>query len=157
MVMLTITDKRKRRFWNNVNKTPTCWLWARPPSKDGYGKVSFTEGENKYTYRAHRFAYLITKGDPTDNLVCHTCDTPLCVNPDHLFLGSVKDNAMDMIAKGRANTAKGTQLSNLTEEQVLEIRRRVSNGETQRRVMKEFGLTRTGIWHIVHRNTWKHI
>jgi HNH endonuclease len=155
--MLTITDKRKKRFWNKVHKTPTCWLWTASPTKDGYGKVSFTEGENKYTYRAHRFAYLITRGDPENNLVCHSCDTPLCVNPDHLFLGDNTANQQDMIQKRRDNRAKGETLSNLTSKKVLEIRMRVANGEIQRKICKEYGLTIGGISHIVRRNTWKHI
>lgn len=155
--MLTITDKRKQKFWSNVNKTPTCWLWTRKPGMDGYGKVSFTEGDNKITYRAHRFAHLITKGDPANNLVCHTCDNPICVNPDHLFLGDNTTNQQDMISKRRDNRAKGEGLSKLTDNEVLEIRRRAANKEKQNALAVEFGLTKNGIWHIVHRTTWKHI
>lgn len=155
--MLTITDKRKERFWSKVNKTPTCWLWTGSTTRDGYGKISLGQCGIKFTYRAHRFAYLITKGEPGNNLVCHNCDTPLCVNPEHLFLGNNTDNQQDMIKKRRDNRAKGQKLSNLTDEKVLEIRRRVAAGEKQNKICSEYGLTKGGINHIVMRDTWKHI
>lgn len=155
--MLTITDKRRQRFWDKVNKTPICWLWTGSKTKDGYGKVSFTESDSKYTFRAHRFAYLISIENPANKLVCHTCDNPLCVNVGHLFLGSNTDNQQDMIRKERHNRAKGEKLSGLTNEKVLEIRTLHSQGQSQRKLAKQFGLTYSGIWHIVNRTTWKHI
>ena len=77
-----------------------CLIWTGPATKDGYGVM--TIGRKKQ-YRVHRIAYEIANGEeiPPGLLVCHRCDTPLCVNPDHLFLGTARDNMRDMIAKGR--------------------------------------------------------
>lgn len=85
------------RFWKLVDKTPAsgCWLWTGPKTKrGGYGESSLGQ--------AHRVAFLLTVGPIGHGLfVCHRCDTPLCVNPAHLFLGTNNDNVADMIGKGR--------------------------------------------------------
>lgn len=84
-------------FWSKVNKTSTCWEWSASCS-NGYGSCSF-QGK---PWRAHRLSYTLTYGEiPSGMLVCHKCDNPACVNPEHLFLGSHKDNFQDMVAKGR--------------------------------------------------------
>lgn len=85
---LTETD-----FWNLVNKTEGCWLWTGRVNNRGYGIFANT--------KAHRYSYALAFGDPGDGFVCHKCDVPNCVRPDHFFLGSAKENAADMVAKGR--------------------------------------------------------
>lgn len=86
------------RFWSKVLKTTTCWLWQRGKDKDGYGKFSI-RGKD---LRAHKYSYMLFNGVyPLNMLVCHTCDTPACVNPKHLFIGSHQDNVNDMISKKR--------------------------------------------------------
>lgn len=87
------------RLWSYVDKTDTCWLWHGPIVGRGYGKI----GAFGQCWRAHRLTWRITHGDiPKGMVVCHSCDTPACCNPDHLFLGTFADNNHDMITKGRA-------------------------------------------------------
>ncbi len=155
--ILKFTDKRKKLFWKKVEKTPTCWIWNGGVDKDGYGKVNLSQQNKRLHLRAHRISYYVATGKIPKGLICHTCDNPPCVNPAHLFDGTVLNNASDMIAKGRANRANGEKLSDLTEEQIVDIRRRVSEGETQYKVGAEYGLSKQGVSHIVNRNTWKHI
>lgn len=76
-----------------------CWLWTGPWCDSGYGRVA---RHGKEITRAHRMFYTVHKGEiPKGLFVCHKCDTPACVNPDHLFLGTARDNVQDMIRKGR--------------------------------------------------------
>src|SRR5262245_12418777 len=96
----TMNDKDTRRFWSKVDKTGICWLWRGARNRQAYGMFHL-QGEMR---RAHRVAYELTYGAIPDGLfVCHTCDTPACVRPDHLWLGTARDNAQDCKAKGRLN------------------------------------------------------
>lgn len=86
------------RFWNKVNKTDTCWLWTGCTNGIGYGLIRI----DTKLYSTHRFSYELHFGKiPVGIHVLHSCDNPLCVNPEHLFLGNQKDNMRDMMNKGR--------------------------------------------------------
>jgi hypothetical protein len=88
------------RFWDRVQKTDGCWWWTGFEKNSGYGSFSPKRGQ---TFAAHRYAWTLTHGAIASGmLVCHSCDTKLCVRPDHLFLGTHTDNMRDMRAKGRA-------------------------------------------------------
>lgn len=106
-----------KRFFEKVVKTDTCWNWtAAIRGKSGYGCMKY-QGR---VIDAHRISWMLHKGDiPKDKLVCHTCDNRKCVNPEHLFLGSYKDNMQDCISKNRfyfmsnEELNKGRSVSNL--------------------------------------------
>ena len=91
-------------FESKIDKTDDCWEWKGWKDKDGYGGLSY----KGVTYKAHRVSYELYSGiAPGDKCVCHSCDNPSCVNPDHLWLGTQKENVHDMIAKGRRVLLKG--------------------------------------------------
>ena len=116
-----------KKFLKSVEKTDTCWIWTAGSRGYGYGAFKFG---NK-TVDSHRVSYILFKGEiPSGIFVCHTCDNPKCVNPDHLWLGTHSDNMKDAYNKGRLNIPttsrfkKGHKAVNrkLTDEQVKEIK-----------------------------------
>jgi hypothetical protein len=89
------------RFWSKVEIGDDCWLWTAATTHDGYGLLGRPGGRGMVT--VHRLAWVIAFGPiPTGMHVLHTCDTPPCVNPAHLWLGTNADNIADKVAKGRA-------------------------------------------------------
>jgi len=88
----------EERFWPKVLKSDSCWEWQASLTDKGYGQF-FDKGVR---ILAHRYSYKLRFGKIPEGLfLCHTCDNPKCVNPDHLKPGTQKDNIQDMIAKGR--------------------------------------------------------
>ena len=107
-------SKRISKFWSNIDRTDKCWFWLPRPNSMGYGTFLL----RKATFMAHRIAYELVKGPiPRGMFLCHTCDVPRCVNPEHMFLGSQKDNMQDSERKGRTNLPG----AKLTLEQVRQI------------------------------------
>lgn len=91
----------EQRFWSKVNKTNGCWEWQAALDKDGYGRIG-TPGKPSFSVKAHRYSWMLHFGDfDRRMLVCHHCDNPSCVRPEHLFLGTAKDNSQDMSRKQR--------------------------------------------------------
>lgn len=149
-------DIQNKRFWTSVTKTNNCWVWKRAKrGSNNYG--SFSIGYK--TYFAHRISWLLHYGDiPKDKYVLHKCDNPLCVRPDHLFLGTNQDNADDMVNKKRQCFGEKQSNHKLTEEQVLEIRSLYKTTKyTMYTLADMFGVTRPQIGHIIHRVHWKYI
>lgn len=138
------------RFMNYVNKTETCWIWKGSKNPTGYGATN--KGSIKIS--AHRFSYELFKGEIIDGLfVCHSCDNPSCVNPDHLWLGNNKDNMKDMHDKGRIFTK-------LTAYQINKIRDAWNNNYYHglgSELCKKYGVTVGHLSNIVNRRIWKHI
>ena len=88
-----------KRFWRQVKKTETCWLWTGYVGTNGYGSITI----NHYPVLTHRFAFEQSSGTSAKGkVVRHSCDVPVCVNPQHLLLGTYRDNTADMFARGRA-------------------------------------------------------
>lgn len=143
----------KDRFMKHVKKTKSCWLWTGCKIQNGYGRIRV--GKLKL---AHRISYEIHIGlIPEGLLVCHKCDVRDCVNPEHLFLGTKKDNTQDMIKKGRQANKNGTNNPNskLTAEQVSEIRKLYSTKiYSQQSLTKIFKVSQVQISHVTSRKHW---
>lgn len=153
------------RFRAKYDVAPSgCWLWTGPLLSDGYG--TFFTGRSKpngqpVNARAHRWSYEHFVGPiPEGKLVCHRCDTPLCVNPDHLFLGDPGANSADMRAKGRSPKATNGH-AKLRPEQVEEIRSLYQQRAkfkvghpTQRELAARFGITQSQVSKIIRGSSW---
>ncbi|TSA41005.1 MAG: HNH endonuclease [Verrucomicrobiales bacterium] len=142
-------------FWSRVKKTDDCWIFSGGKKGRGYGQHRF-QGQSQ---SAHRVSFQLCKGEiPKGILVCHTCDNPPCVNPDHLFLGTGKDNAQDMLKKGRENKEKGSKryCSKLTEETCLQLKRLLPS-MTDVQLSKRFGISRMAVWFIRNGLRWMHV
>lgn len=146
------------RFWPRVTFEPNtgCWLWTGPVVHGGYG----TMGNRQ---RAHRVSWLIHYGPiPGGLFVCHRCDTPPCVNPRHLFLGTQKDNMQDATAKGRRSSGpshlrsgENGPASKLTWPQVRELRSLKASGVTYEELSRRFSICSASVWNILANRTWR--
>lgn len=132
-----------------------CWLWTG--STSGHGRARFSLGDKMVN--ASRFAWQQSRGAIPEGLgVLHECDNPLCVNPSHLFLGTQKSNAEDMVRKGRHPFGERCGKATLTWDMVREIRERHiprKRGHGAPTLAKEFGVTGQTILEIVRGNIWK--
>jgi hypothetical protein len=151
------------KFWSRVDRRgpDECWLWTAARGKHGYGNFV---GTNRHTYRAHRVAYELVKGEiPAGQMVLHRCDNPPCCNPSHLFTGTQSDNMQDMAAKGRHGgyvphvRGEAHGMVKLNEVAVVEIRRRAAAGETHDELARAHGVSRRLVGRIVNRDRWGHV
>ena len=141
------------RFWKFVQtgSVEECWEWQSTTNRRGYGKF-WLAGKTRL---AHRVCYELSCGPiAADALVRHTCDNPSCVNPAHLLLGSRKDNARDAVERGRYRRGSDNGRARLTPEQVSEIRKCWSGGETQVSMARRFGVSRSAVQWILNGRTW---
>lgn len=145
----TIEERFFRRF--KVSSLG-CWLWNAHCDKDGYGVLP----GNRENIRAHRFSYLYHYG-PIDNgaVICHKCDNPGCVNPDHLFVGTTKENCQDMLSKGRDKiVGSRNNKAKLTEDEIIEIR---ESNISYVILAGYYGVSVSTIKKIKSRTSWRHV
>jgi len=158
----------RQRFYENVKPGSGCWLWRGSLTAKGYGRIKI----KRKHYGAHRLSWIVHNGDIPDGLcVCHKCDTPQCVNPSHLFLGSHADNQRDCQRKGRraSGAAHGHYKkpeawprgrrhfrAKLSDEKVRYIRE--MRGAVPQRVLAEkFNVPQTAISAVQRNKTWRHV
>lgn len=136
------------RFWGKVHKTPACWLWTASTVR-GYGQFTLprTCGVQPHV-SAHRYAWELTNGPITDNLsVLHRCDTPLCCNPNHLFLGTQAENLEDARAKGRL--VDGRHKIKLSDAALMDIRTNYRRRQNGRELAAKHGVTLVHLLRVV--------
>lgn len=137
-----------------VNEETDCWEWNRFRDAHGYGKIGTRiEGRGVAT-AASRVALRVKLGRPLElgMLACHTCDNPPCVNPDHLYEGTPKQNSADMMERNRHNDSfmlGGLVTRKLQQEDAVDIRERTTAGEYQADLAREYGVSVSTIWAIV--------
>jgi len=147
----TLRKRFEAKFVKGLNSD--CWLWEGGTSGKGYGQVWNEQKQEK----AHRAAWKLYRGEiPKGLCVCHSCDTPLCVNPNHLWLGSQAENIRDMHAKGRGKQQNGEAHHNakLTEEDVRAIR---ASLQSSRKLALIFNISSSQVSRIKHREHWKYL
>ena len=146
------------RFWSYVEKTDTCWNWKGFIYKRGGGYGGF-KLENKHV-KAHRYSFFLHNGYIDEKLmILHKCDNRLCVNPDHLQLGTHKENMLDMTNKNRQAKGEKCALSKLNEEQVIEIKFELKNYYRGicYDLADKYNVNYMTIYHIYRNKTWSHI
>lgn len=147
------------RFFRNISfssHVQDCWIWEGLKNKGGYGRIVVNQKE----IPAHRYSYILHKGSiPPKHFVCHHCDNPSCVNPEHLFMGTPSENSRDRHKKGmhRDDTGSKHPMALLDEEKVQTIRLLLKDGKQGSILAKKFGVSSACIYSIKSRKTWKHI
>lgn len=146
------------RFWSKVSRCDTdeCWPWIGAKDVSGYGYLAGTRREK--AAKAHRLSYLLHYGEiPKGLCVCHKCDNPSCVNPSHLFLGTLADNNADKLSKGRLVVPYGEAhpKSKLTLEDIKSIMSLRAAGLTQTQIAKQFGIAQPHVCAILLKKIWK--
>ena len=153
----TVTPRvpAEERFFSQVNKNTgsDCWHWTGYLNK-GYGSIRI----NGKMIKAHRFSYELHKGDiPESMFILHSCDNSMCVNPEHLSVGSHEDNMRDKVNKNRQAKGSNNGNSKLTQEQVREIKNKINLGISQRQIAKEYRVSNPAINKIKTGRTWAHV
>ena len=148
--MATIESLKQR-----LRVSGSCWLFTGCVNNTGYGQIR----HNGKTMLDHRVAYELITGEEPNGVLLHTCDTPLCCNPEHLTVGTQRDNLQDMRNKGRGVNpphvpGEKCGMSKLTDTKVKEIR---SSDLTQRQLATIYGVSQPTIGKILRRETWRHV
>src|SRR6202041_712075 len=160
-----------KRFWSKVDKNGAppihnvtlgpCWKWMRPLSENGYGGISMGRTVSLVAagrILAHRASWIIHFGPiPEGKGVLHKCDNPQCTNPNHLYVGTQKDNCRDMIERGHMYDRRGEKcgMAKVSNEDVSFIR--ASLGLSHRKLGRMFGIDCSTVTRIINRKTWAHV
>lgn len=144
----------KSNVFNHFKIKNGCWEWQLSLN-GGYGQFAVA-GK---MYAAHRLAYEIytKKAIPKNMCVCHTCDNPKCINPDHLFLGNSQDNIDDKVVKGRQAKGEKINTSKLTRKRILQIKEQYTKGVNQVKLAEEHNVSQVQISSILRNKSWKYI
>lgn len=149
------TAKDVKRFWSKVAKSDdpdACWLWTAGTALKGYGLIRWRGRQHMATHVSYELAYGVSPGKL---FVLHTCDTPACCNPKHLFLGTQQDNMRDMALKQRKAISRGEQCSwsKLSDQDVEDIRQTYARGGvTMQDLADRYHLSNGYVCQIIHRN-----
>tara|TARA_R110000868_G_scaffold3045_4_gene20514 strand:- start:1784 stop:2287 length:504 start_codon:yes stop_codon:yes gene_type:complete len=160
-------EKLMKIIWSHIDKTDTCWLSKYAKNKYGYTSINYL----KKLIRFHRLMLFwndqtkITEfADWKNWLACHTCPNKHCVNPNHLYWGTQKDNMRDRINDGNVIRGENVKASKLTEAQVLEIREKYAKKKNKydreisaSKLAKEYGVSVMSINNVISRKLWSHL
>ncbi len=137
-----------------------CWIWQKNLTYKGYGlmRIGSTVKKTRRNDSAHRVSYQEFVGPIADGLfVLHRCDVRSCCNPEHLFLGTQRDNIQDALQKNRFPVGERRSWAKLTDEKVRECRDRREGGESLRSLALECGVSQKAIDMAVKRQSWRHV
>lgn len=148
----------RERLERYGKRTPSgCIEWSGARNQSGYGKYQ----QNGKTRPAHRVAWEVhnRRSIPVGMQVCHRCDNPPCINPEHLFVGTGADNARDCVAKGRKFHTIGERhgMAKLTDSDIRVIRSRLNKGASYPTIAGEFAISTTTVWRIANDHSWSHV
>jgi hypothetical protein len=142
------------RFWSKVEKDQAgCWLWTGARTPKGYGRFRIGDA----MFYAHRVSWLLAGESPDPKPLMHKCDTPACVRPSHLRLGTPRENSGDMKAKGRQAQGERHWNRRLGASEVVEIRQRRAAGESIKALAEIFGVSESSISLISNRKKWRSV
>lgn len=153
-----LCESHEARFFSKVRKEESgCWVWTGHRYPKGYGAYKAPGGR---LVSAHRASYEMHNGPvPAGVVVCHRCDNPPCVNPNHLWLGTAAENNADRDAKGRQVAPKGSRhgMASITDETAREIRAACASGEPQVKIAKRLSVSKYVVNSIATGRNWTHI